>query len=47
MLYIGIALVSLAVGLLGNRYFAGSGYGLVGDLALRSPAGSAPRPCFA
>jgi hypothetical protein len=39
MLYIGIALVSLAVGLLGNRYFAGSGYGLVGDLAFALAGG--------
>lgn len=32
MLYVLIVGVSLVVGLLGNRYFAGSGYGLVGDL---------------
>jgi len=39
MLYVWITLVSLAVGLLGNRYFAGSGYGLVGDLAFALAGG--------
>jgi uncharacterized membrane protein YeaQ/YmgE (transglycosylase-associated protein family) len=39
MLYIGIALISLAVGLLANRYFAGSGYGLAGDLAFALAGG--------
>ncbi|MEJ2176022.1 MAG: GlsB/YeaQ/YmgE family stress response membrane protein [bacterium] len=32
MLYVLIVVVSLGVGLFGNRFFAGSGYGLVGDL---------------
>lgn len=43
MLYVLIAVVCLAVGLLGNRYFAGAGYGLPGDLgfALAGGAGTA------
>jgi len=32
VLYVLIAVVSLAVGLFGNRFFAGSGFGLLGDL---------------
>lgn len=39
MSYIWITLVALAVGLLGNRYFAGSGYGLVGDIAFALAGG--------
>ena len=39
MPYLWITLVALAVGLLGNRYFAGSGYGLLGDLAFALAGG--------
>lgn len=33
MEYVWIGLVSLAVALFGNRFFKGSGYGLIGDFA--------------
>ena len=46
MLYILIVAVSLAVGLLGNRYFAGSGYGLVGDLGFALVGGTATAVLF-
>ena len=39
MEYIWIALVSFAVALLGNRFFQGSGYGLIGDGAFALAGG--------
>ncbi len=41
MEYLWIGLVSLAVALLGNRFFQGSGYGLVGDFAFALGGGYA------
>ena len=46
MTYIGIVLVSLAVGLFGNRYFAGSGYGLPGDLGFALAGGAVTATLF-
>ncbi|KPK06107.1 MAG: hypothetical protein AMJ64_09920 [Betaproteobacteria bacterium SG8_39] len=46
MLYMLIGVVSLAVGLLGNRYFSGSGYGLVGDLAFALAGGAGMAALF-
>lgn len=39
MLYVLIGVVSLAVGVIGNRFFAGSGYGLLGDLGFALAGG--------
>jgi hypothetical protein len=46
MLYILIVAVSLAVGLFGNRYFAGAGYGLPGDLGFALVGGTATATLF-
>lgn len=46
MEYVWITLVSLAVALLGNRFFSGSGYSLVGDLAFAVGGGVASALLF-
>jgi len=46
MLYILIGAVCLIVGLIGNRYFAGAGYGLVGDLGFALVGGAGMAALF-
>jgi hypothetical protein len=46
MIYLLIGVVCLAVGLFGNRYFSGSGYGLAGDLAFALAGGAGTAALF-